>query len=89
MKMILEKHGTNTSVSEVTSVGSHGFWLLINARGYFVAFDEYPVFRQATVEQIFQVKNIGLDQLHWPDLDVDIELNALRHPENYLLVWRD
>ena len=29
--MILEKHGTDTSVSEVTSVGSHGFWLLINA----------------------------------------------------------
>lgn len=87
--MILEKHGTNTSVSEVTSVGSHGFWLLINAEEFFVAFNDYPRFRQATVGQIFQVKQIGLDQLHLPDLDVDIELNALRHPENYPLVWRE
>ena len=87
--MILEKHGTNTSVSEVTSVGSHGFWLLTNAGEHFVAFDDYPVFKQATVEQIFQVKHIGLDQLHWPDLDVDIELNALRHPKDYPLVWRE
>lgn len=86
--MILEKHRTNTSVSEVTSVGTHGFWLLINAEEFFVAFNDYPRFRQATVGQIFQVKQIGLDQLHWPELDVDIELNALRHPENYPLVWR-
>lgn len=87
--MILEKHGTDTSASEVTSVGSHGFWLLINTEEFFVPFDDYPRFKQATVEQIFQVKQIGLDQLHWPDLDVDIELNALRHPENYPLVWRE
>lgn len=87
--MILEKHGTNTSVSEVTSIGSHGFWMLINAEEYLISFDDYPRFKQATVEQIFQVRHIGLDQLHWPDLDVDIELSALRHPENYPLVWRE
>lgn len=87
--MILEKHGTSTSVSEVTSVGPNGFWLLINAEEYFVAFDDYPRFKQATVERIFQVKHMGLDQLHWPDLDVDIELNALRHPKDYPLVWRE
>lgn len=41
------------------------------------------------LEQIFQMKHIGLDQLHWPDLDMDIELDALRRPENYPLVWRE
>lgn len=87
--MTLEKHGINTLVSEVTSVGPHGFWLLIGAEEYFVPFNDYPQFKQATIEQILRMKYIGLDQLHWPDLDVDIELNALRHPENYPLVWRD
>jgi hypothetical protein len=89
MKMILEKHGTDTSGSEVTSVGPHGFWLLINAKEYFVAFADYPQFKQATVEQIFHIKHIGLDQLYWPALDIDIELDALRHPENYSLIWQE
>lgn len=86
--MTSEKHGINTSVSEVTSVGSQGFWLLVNGDEYFVAFDDYPPFKQATIEQIFRMNYIEPDQLHWPDLDVDIELNALRYPEHYPLVWR-
>ncbi len=65
-----------------------GFWLLVNGDEYFVAFDDYPPFKQATIEQIFRMNYIEPDQLHWPDLDVDIELNALRHPEHYPLVWR-
>ncbi|WP_141508735.1 DUF2442 domain-containing protein [Candidatus Chloroploca asiatica] len=55
----------------------HGFRLLINVEEYFFAFNDYPRFKKATVEQIFQVKHIGMDQLQWFDLDVNIELNTL------------
>ncbi len=26
-------------------------------------------------------------QFHWPDLDADIELEELEHPEHYPLEW--
>jgi hypothetical protein len=26
--------------------------------------------------------------LHWPDLDVDLEVDALEHPERYPLAYR-
>jgi hypothetical protein len=42
-------HGADTSVSEVTSIGPHGFWLLVDDIEYFVPFRDYPVFMSATV----------------------------------------
>ncbi len=51
-------------------------------------FADYPVFRSATIEQIFDVERIGPGQLHWQALDADIELDALDYPERYPLVWR-
>ena len=88
MSQILERPGINISHSEITSIGSTGFWLLVDDKEYFVPFADYPVFKQATVEQIFAMQRIGPDQFHWPDLDADVELEALDHPEQYPLVWR-
>ncbi len=81
--------GTRTSPSPVTSIGSAGFWVLVNDKEYFVPFADYPVFKKATVEQIFRVQQTGPGQYHWPDLDADIELDALESPEHYPLVWKD
>ena len=81
--------GTNTSCGEVTSIGSRGFWLLIDDTEYFVPFADYPVFREARVDQIFDVQCLAPGQLHWPDLDADIEVEALGQPERYPLIWRD
>ena len=41
-----------------------------------------------TVQQLVTMKVIAPQQLHWPDLDADIELEALKHPDHYLLVWK-
>ncbi len=62
---------------------------MVDDAEYFVPFDDYPVFRKATVEQIFGVQRIGPDHFHWPALDADVELEALEHPERYPLVWKD
>ncbi len=82
-------HGIGTSVSEVTNIGPHGFWLLVDDKEYFVPFQDYPVFRSATVGQIYAVERIAPDQFYWPDLDADVELTALARPEAYPLVYRD
>ena len=88
MKTKLEPRGTNISVSEVSSVGALGFWLLVDNREYFVPFADYPAFKKATIAQIFNVKRIGPRHLHWPALDIDIELDALEHPEQFPLTYR-
>ncbi len=80
--------GSVISGSEVTNIGSSGFWLLVEDREYFVPFNNYPGFRSATVTQIFTFQQQGPTQFYWPDLDIDIELGALAHPEQFPLVYK-
>jgi hypothetical protein len=35
------------------------------------------------------MQRLSPDQFHWPDLDIDIELDALKTPEKYPLAWKD
>ena len=76
-----------TSLSGLT-ISAHGFWLLIQDKEYFVPFKDHPVFKGATIEQIFTVQQIAPNQLHWSLLDADIELEALEHPDQFPLTYR-
>lgn len=76
------------SPSEVTNIEPMGFWILVGNKEYFVPFDDYPVFKGASIQQIFQVQQVSPTQFHWPDLDADIEIEALEQPEHYPLVFK-
>ena len=80
--------GTNTSLSEVTSITQSGFWLLVDDKEYFVPFSDYPEFKQATVEQICNAKQVDPDIFTWEELDIDIELDALAEPDKYPLAFK-
>lgn len=70
--------------SQITSIEEDGFWLLTNDGEFFISFEQYPAFKKATVEQIFDfAEHFG--DFCWERLDIDIELEALKHPENYPL----
>jgi hypothetical protein len=86
--MISSPPGISISTSLVTNIDAHGFWLLVDDAEYFVPFADYPVFAAATVEQIFAVQQPGPRQFHWPDLDADVELDALETPERFPLVFQ-
>lgn len=76
--------GADTSriSTQVTNIERDGFWLLVGDEEFFVAFEDYSDFRNATVAQIHNLEQ-RFDGFHWPDLDVDIELDALRHPDRF------
>ena len=79
--------GVDISPSEVTNISVFGFWLLVDDREYFVPFADYPAFQEATVTQIYVVQRLSPTQFHWPELDIDIELDALEHPEQFPQVF--
>jgi hypothetical protein len=85
--MNLNQHGVNTSQSEVTSIGPFGFWILSDNAEYFVPFKEYPIFKTATIKQIFNMKRLSPTQFYWPEIDADIEIEALASPEKFPLIW--
>jgi len=80
------RRGKGTSEVEVTNVSAHGFWVLVRESEKLVSFKEFPWFRDATIAQLTRVELAGVDHLYWPDLDVDLALESLDHPERYPLV---
>lgn len=72
---------------EVLNISRHGFWVAIKRRGYFLSFQDYPQFAQATIAQILQVELLSHDHLYRPELDVDLTVEILEKSENYPLIY--
>ncbi len=86
--MKLEKRGKSISPVEIHT-SSFGIWLLVNNIEYFLSFKEYPWFQQAKISDIYDVELLHKTHLHWPGLDVDLELQSLDSPEKYPLIYRN
>lgn len=83
------RRGQSILAVEVTNVLSQdGFWLFIDERGFFVSFKDFPWFAQASIREIENVELPSPHHLYWPDLDVDLAVDSLDHPERYPLVSR-
>ena len=77
--------GPATSDAEVTNISQHGFWLLLDGRELFLPFDEFPWFKEASVEAILRVERPTTRHLYWPEIDVDLSVDSIEHPERYPL----
>ena len=82
------KRGRDTSVVEVTNISVHGIWLFIKDREMFLPYEQFPWFQDAPVRKILHVEMPSEHHLHWPELDVDLDIDSLTHPDNYPLVSR-
>lgn len=80
--------GFSTSAAEGTHISRHGFWLLLHTRELLVPFEKFPWFRKATIEQLTTVHWPSPDHLFWPQLDVDLSVASIEHPERFPLLSR-
>jgi hypothetical protein len=80
--------GAGTLDVEVTNVSVHGFWLLLGAEELYVRFSEFPWFKDVSIAKLANVVRPQPNHLYWPDLDVDLAVESIRHPEKFPLVAR-
>ena len=80
--------GTSTLEVEVTNVSKHGFWLLLGDEELFMPFSEFPWFKNAPIAKLTNVQRPQSHHLYWPELDVDLAVESIRHPEKFPLVAR-
>ena len=78
----------DTSAVEVTNVSQHGFWIFIGDREVFASFPDFPWFEQATTRELTTVELPSPHHLYWPELDIDLAVDSLDHPDRYPLVSR-
>jgi hypothetical protein len=81
--------GRSTSQVEVTNVSAPGFWLFVGEQEHFVSFKNFPWFKDASIREITSVELPSAHHLYWPDLDIDLAVESLTHPERYPLVSQE
>lgn len=80
--------GTGTSKVEVVNISEKGIWLYARGKEYFLPYREFPWFKDARVSEIQRVRIVRGRHLRWGDLDVDLDLDSIEHPERYPLKYR-
>ena len=82
-----QKLGKSISAVEVQNISTQGIWLYLKEKEYFLSYKDYPWFKDAKVSEIHNVVLHHDVHLHWPDLDIDLELASIEQPEKYPLVY--
>lgn len=67
-------------VAEVQSISNQGIWIKVDNREFFLPFYEYPWFLEAKIEQIYNLEFFNNKHLHWPELNIDIDIRVLEYP---------
>lgn len=80
--------GNSTSSPEVTNVSQHGLWLLLGREELFLPFEQFPWFQDAPIGKVLHVEQPSAQHLYWPELDIDLAVESIRHPDQFPLVSR-
>ncbi len=83
--MNLQTPGKTISAPEVTNISSHGIWLLTKEQEHFLSYKDFPWFMEASVGKILHVEEPSPGHYYWPDLDIDLGIETIKHPERFPL----
>jgi hypothetical protein len=60
----------------------------VDDRELFLSFELFPWFREAPIGKVLGVELQSPGHLYWPDLDIDLAVESIDHPERFPLVSR-
>jgi len=58
---------------------------LVRDEELFLPYEDFPWFREASISAILNVEEPTRGHLFWPDLDVDLGLESIAHPQRFPL----
>ena len=73
---------------EVANISQHGVWLLADRGEWFMSYDKFPWFKNVPITKILNVEEPTPGHFYWPDLDIDLSIEILEHPERFPLKAR-
>lgn len=81
---------TNSTLADVLMINDRGIMISVLGQDYFLSYNRVPWMRDATINEVLDIRMSGKNAIEWPKLDVDLEIESLRHPERYpLLIKRN
>ncbi len=87
--MKLSVPGKSTSKhAEVVGITFHGIWVLVRTHEHFLPYADFPWFKNARINDVYNVKLVRGHYLQWPALDVDLAVDSLTQLDRYPLIYR-
>jgi len=83
----LKNRGKSTLQVEVLNISIHGICLYVKGDEYFLPYKDFLWFRYSPLPKIQDVQIIHMQHLHWPQLDIDLEVDSLKSAEQYKLLY--
>ncbi len=80
--------GETTLLPEITNISSYGIWLLSNDKELFMSFEDFPWFKDMPIGKIMKVEEPSPGHFYWPDLDVDLSIESIEHPDRFPLKYQ-
>lgn len=74
---------------KVLMINNKGIMLSVKGNDYFISFNRIPWLKSASIMDALNVKMSGRNAIEWPTLDVDLEIDSLKHPERYPLIMNE
>ena len=87
MDLYLKSNSQDTQVS-VLMINDKGIMLTVKGNDYFISYNRIPWMRHACISDALDVRMSGRNAIWWPNLDVDLEIESLKHPERYPLIMK-
>ena len=82
------KNNFNSTSVSVLMINGQGIMLSVLGNDYFLSYNRIPWMQDAPIRSVLNVHMSGSRAIEWPDLDIDLEIESLRHPERYPLVMK-
>ncbi len=79
------RRGTSAPQIEVTNVSVNGIWLWTRDKELFLAYEDFPWFKDAPIGKVLNVEEPSEGHYYWPDLDIDLTEEIVEHPERFPL----
>ena len=87
METNLNASSQNTSVS-VLMINAQGIMLSVLGNDYFISYNGMPWLKDARISDVLNVQMSGRSAIEWKNLDIDLEIESLKHPERYPLIMK-
>ena len=89
----LKKEDMSPKIKELTQVrvlmiNDKGIMLSVKGNDYFISYNRIPWMKNACISDALGVQMSGRNAIEWPKLDIDLEIDSLKHPERYPLIMK-
>ena len=82
----ISSNNSASTLASVLMINAQGIMLSVLGRDYFLSYNRIPWMQDAPIRSVLNVQMSGPDAIEWPNLNVDLEIESLQHPERFPLV---